>query len=233
MPIAAPAPSSHQAAIPAYARVVVAKPPSAYASAKTAAATQITTLESRKSTLFPPFTLASTTTRYSNGVFGGLNRLLAAGLVAAAVLVAPSAAMACSGGISAVSVYHECLAGGGGGKQKGGGGGGKSSGGGSSSPTTGSHTGSGSSTAPPISKRTKKALKSTGNDRKAISHLVRNYGSSRLLQSHNSRAAAAPTAIGSAFDLGSGPTALLVILVGGAVLLLGVTGMRGYRQRHR
>jgi hypothetical protein len=209
--------------MPAYDRVVGAKPPSAYARAKTAAATAATTPASRRNTLFSPFTLASTTGRYSNGVFGGLNRLLAAGLVAAAVLVAPSAALACNGGTSAVNVYRECIQTGGGGKSTGGGGGGNPS----SGPSNGG------TTATPISSQTAKAIRHAGKDGKAIAHLVRGYGDARVLQSSHSGTGAAPTAIGSAFDLGSGPTALLVVLAGTAVLLLAGTGVRGFRQRHR
>lgn len=154
-------------------------------------------------------------------MFGGLNRLLAAGLVAAAVFVAPSAALACNGGVSAVNVYKECLQTGGGGKSSG-----KKSGGG---PTTGGQTGSTS----PISSQTKQKLRSAGSDGKSLSHLVRRFGDARVLEAHSSGPAAAPTAIGSAFDLGSGPTALLVALLGAAVALLAATGVRGFRQRHR
>jgi hypothetical protein len=46
-------------------------------------------------------------------------------------------------------------------------------------------------------------------------------------------AATAPSAIGSAFDLGSGPTALLVVLAATAFLLLAGTTVRGVRQRRR
>jgi hypothetical protein len=49
---------------------------------------------------------------------------------------------------------------------------------------------------------------------------------------HSTGAATSPSAIGSAFDLGSGPTALLLILGGTAVLLLGGTGLRFWRNRH-
>lgn len=155
-------------------------------------------------------------------MFGGLNRLLAAGFVAAAFLVAPSAALACNGGVSAVNVYKECLQTGGGGKSSG-----KKSGGG---PTTGGQAGS---TSVPISSSTKKKLKSAGSDGKSLSHLVRRYGDARVLEAHTSGTSTAPTAIGSAFDLGSGPTAVLVALLGAAVVLLAASGLRSFRQRHR
>jgi hypothetical protein len=172
------------------------------------------------------FTLGSGKASYSNGVFGGLNRTLVAALVAGVVLVLPPAAFAdCNGGVSAVNVYKECVQTGGGGKPTGGGGGS------SSSPTGGATGGPTGVTPIPISKQTKKALAKAGSDRKALKTLVRGLGSARLLQSSN--AAGEPTAVGSAFDLGSGPTALLIVLAGTAVLLLAASGFRGVRQRRR
>jgi len=130
------------------------------------------------------------------------------------VLVAPSAAFACNGGPSAVNVYKECLPSGGGSK-----------------PTSGSSTGS----TLPVSKRTARALAHAGKDKRLLSNLVRNpdLGASRELQSHSAASAEAPSALGSAFDLGSGPTALLAVLAGTAVLLLGAGGWRGWRRWRR
>jgi hypothetical protein len=163
---------------------------------------------------------------YSNGVFGGLNRLLVSAVVAGAVLALPPAALACNGGVSAVNVYKECVPSGSGGKA--------SSGGSHSHTTGGTHT-SVASTTPtptpvPVSKKTAKKLKKAGSDGKSLSHLVKAFGAARLLQS-TSAPASEPTAVGSAFDLGSGPTALLIVLAGTAVLLLAATGFRGVRQR--
>jgi hypothetical protein len=73
-------------------------------------------------------------------------------------------------------------------------------------------------------------LKKAGNTGRSLKHLVRAFGSDRFLQS-SSAPASAPTAVGSAFDLGSGPTALLIVLAGTAVVLLAATGVRGARQR--
>jgi hypothetical protein len=174
------------------------------------------------------FTLGSGKASYSNGVFGGLNRTLVAALVAGVVLLLPPAAFAdCNGGVSAVNVYKECVQTGGGGKPTGGGGGGSSS-----APTGGATGGSPGVTSIPISRQTRKALAKAGSDRKALKTLVRGLGSARLLQSSNA-AAGEPTAVGSAFDLGSGPTALLIVLAGTAVLLLAASGFRGVRQRRR
>jgi len=148
--------------------------------------------------------------------------LVAAG-VAGAVLIVPPAALAdgCGGGPSAQNVYTECFPNGGGGK-----------------PTSSGHKSGGnsrggtqSSTAVPVPKRTAKALKKAGNDGNSLYRLVRGYGSVRLLQASHSPTSE-PTAIGSAFDLGSGPTVLLIMLAGTAVLLLAATGFRFTRHRH-
>ena len=157
-------------------------------------------------------------------MFGGLNRPLAAAAVAAAVVVVvPQTALAgCGGKPSAEQVYSECLQNGGGGKTSG-----SNSGKSSSSET---------STQPEpvaIPTQTKVKLKKAGQDGKSLKNLVNGYGTARFLQSHSTAAATEPTAVGSAFDLGSGPTALLIILAGTAVLLLGGSGMRVWRQRHR
>jgi hypothetical protein len=136
---------------------------------------------------------------------------------------APTAALACSGGPSAVNVYKECFQTGGGGKATGGG---NSSGG----PSTGS------TASAPVSSQTQKALsKAPAQDRRVLSALVRHTSPSRLGMDRTgpTSAATAPSAIGSAFDLGSGPTALLVALAATAFLLLGATAFRGARQRRR
>ena len=163
-------------------------------------------------------------------MFGGLNRLILAALVAGAVLVVlPPAALAdgCGGGPSAVNVYSECLGSGGGGK-----------------PTAHTRTHSGSSTKGgantsggsnpthvPISPQTTKTLKKAGKDEKSLASLVKGYGAVRLLQSHSNAPSTSPTAIGSAFDLGSGPTVLLIVLAGAAFLLITTTGVRVARSR--
>lgn len=151
---------------------------------------------------------------------------IAAGTLLAALLV-PSAALAsCGGGPSAANVYKECLAGGhnhsSNNKHTGGG---KSGGTNSSSPTQ---------TVTPISPKTAKALKQAGRQRRVLSGLVKSYGVSRLAEPSTAGSeASSPSAIGSAFDLGSGPTALLLVLAGTAVVLLGGSGMRVWRGRHR
>jgi hypothetical protein len=146
-------------------------------------------------------------------VFGGLNRALVAALVAGTALLAPSAALACNnGGPSAVNVYKECVPSGGGSK-----------------PTSG---GTSKRTALPVSSKTARALAHAGRDKQVLSNLVRNpdLGAVRELQSSGATSTKAPSALGSAFDLGSGPTALLAVLGGTAVLLLGAGGFRGWRR---
>jgi hypothetical protein len=203
--------------MPAYARVVGANPPFAYERAKTAAATAIPTAASRRSAFCSPFTLIQAKARYSIGVFGGLNRLLVAALVAGVFFVAPSAAFACGGDPSAVNVYTPCVPTGGGGKSGGG---------------TSAH--GGPSTSAAISPRAALALKRAGKDRRVLASLVKGYGVRRPLENNaSSSTAGGPTALGSALDLASGPTALLIVLAGTALLLLGGSGMRSWRSRHR
>jgi hypothetical protein len=152
-------------------------------------------------------------------MFGGLNRLLAAAVLVGAVLVLPPAALAdCGGNASAVNVYKECLSSGGGGKATSG-----------SNSTSGTHTTG--STSVPVSAQTQEELKKAGADGQSLSNLVRRYGVARHLQAISSGPGTEPTAVGSAFDLGSGPTALLIVLALTAVLLLGATGFRSVRQR--
>jgi hypothetical protein len=145
-------------------------------------------------------------------VFRGLNRLLVAALVAGACFVAPSAALACGGGPSAQNVYRECLpsAGGHGG--------------------TGGHSGGHAGTTP-ISPKTVKAIKQAGKNSRALAAFLRRSAPTALESS--SQESAPPSAVGSAFDLGSAPTALLLALAGTAVLLLAASGVRGWRRSHR
>jgi hypothetical protein len=165
----------------------------------------------------------------------GLNRPLTAAVVAGAAITAalagPTAALACNSGTSAVNVYKECL---------------QNGGGGSTSPpktstvkgsASGSGSGSGSasgSTTPHVSGQTKNALSHAGKDKGALTSLVTGTGLRRhLLATGPSGSTSTPSAVGSAFDLTSGPTALLLVLVGTAVLIIGGSGMRVLRNRHR
>lgn len=125
--------------------------------------------------------------------------------------MAPSAALACGGGPSAQNVYRECL---------------PSAGGHSG---TGSHSGGPGST--PISPKTAKAIKHAGKNSRALSAWVRRSAPTALESS--SQESATPSAVGSAFDLGSAPTALLLALAGTAMLLLAASGVRGWRRSHR
>jgi len=150
-------------------------------------------------------------------VFRGLNRLLVAALVAGAFFVAPSAALACGGGPSAQNVYKECLPSAGG---HGGTGGQRGTGGQSEGPGS-----------TPVSPKTAKAIKQAGKNSRALSAWVRRSAPTALESS--SQETATPSAVGSAFDLGSAPTALLLALAGTAALLLAASGVRGWRRSHR
>jgi hypothetical protein len=148
-------------------------------------------------------------------VFKGLNRLLLVALVAGAALIAPSAALACNGGPSAVNVYKECLAAGGGDK-----------------PTNPAPPSSqpGPSSTPVTSGEGANSLHA-GKDSRTLYALVKGAGASKTLPPSSSESATSPSALGSAFDLGSGPTALLAALAGTALLLLGANGLRFWRSR--
>jgi hypothetical protein len=154
---------------------------------------------------------------------GLLSRIVVvAPLVTGAVLWAAPASFACSGGPSAVNVYTECLP----------------SGAGGSKPTsTGQATGTGNSqtvVTPAISTRTAKALKHAGKDSGILSALVHSHVPTLLRQKSNSHPATAPSTLSSAFNLGSGPTALLIVLASTPILLLGGSGFRKWHhdQQH-
>lgn len=152
-------------------------------------------------------------------MFRALNRLLVAALAAGAMFAAPSAALAdCGGGPSAQHVYSECVTGASGGKHI------------KAPPTSGGQVGSNSTS--PISSRTATALKNAGKDSRTLQAWVHGAGK-RTLQSPHSGDGSEPSALGSAFDLGSGPLALLALLGGTALLLLGGGGLRVWRARHR
>lgn len=154
-------------------------------------------------------------------MFGGLNRLLmvtaVAGVALAAVLPGLASASGCNSSTSAVNVYKECTQNGGGSKSSAGG--------------NGSQTGTG--TTQPLPSQTQKALNEAGKDKKTLAKLVTAYGLRRQLQTVHGGSGTTPSAVGSAFDLTSGPTALLIILAGTAALLLGGSGVRVWRTRRR
>lgn len=153
-------------------------------------------------------------------MFGGLNRLLmataVAGVALATVLAAPTVALACNNSTSAENVYKECLPSGGGG--------------GTSSGKT--HQGGGpGSTSIPNTGQTKKAVKHAGKYSRQLA-LVESTRPKDLLRSNPSSSfATEPSAVGSAFDLGSGPGAFLIALAGAALLLVGGSGLRVWRHR--
>ena len=155
---------------------------------------------------------------------GRLNHVLVTALVViavAGVLTTPSAALAsCGGGPSAKNVYTECVPAGGGAKPTG------------SATSGGNVTGAGPTSG--LSTKTAHALQHAGSDQRVLSSLLRGYGASQPFQTDApTNHARAPGALGSAFDLGSGPTALLILLGGTALALLGGSGVRFWRTRQR
>jgi hypothetical protein len=127
-------------------------------------------------------------------------------------LSAPTAAFACGGSNpSAVNVYVECVPSGGGSK-----------------PTN--HSTPSTTPVTSLPSHTARLLAHAGHDKALLSKLVGGSGQSDL---QSTGTATSPSAIGSAFDLGSGPTALLLILAGTAVVLLGGSGLRFWRRRHQ
>jgi hypothetical protein len=106
-------------------------------------------------------------------------------------------------------VYVECLPSGGGSKAT-------------------NHTPSTTPVTAPSSK-TARLLAHAGHEKALLSTWAGSPAPSNL---QSTGTATAPSAIGSAFDLGSGPTALLLILAGTAVVLLGGSGLRFWRRRN-
>lgn len=155
-------------------------------------------------------------------MFGGLNRLLLAAAVAAAALATaladPAAALAgCSQSTSAVNVYTECLPSGGGGNPSG-----------PAASRSGSGNGGPGSTR--ISGAAATAIKRAGKDSRALA-LVERTGPRGLLRSGPSSLGSEPSAVGSAFNLGSSPGVFLIALAGSALLLLAGSGLRVWHQR--
>jgi hypothetical protein len=96
--------------------------------------------------------------------------------------------------------------------------------------------GSGGPTAPrqlPVSSHTSRSLSHAGKDRKLLSQIVSNpsFGATRGLLKTGAATVAAPSALGAAFDIGSGPTLLLALLVATALALALHGGLRGWRRR--
>jgi hypothetical protein len=129
---------------------------------------------------------------------------------AAALLVAPSAALACSGD-SAVCVYSQQGVGADGGKSV------------STPGQKPTH----------VSKHVvAKLQRHAGKDAPALHALVTNPGAGpgRDRRLTTIGKVSTPSTFGAVFDLGTGPVALIAILIGSAILLLAGTGWRGWRR---
>jgi hypothetical protein len=138
-------------------------------------------------------------------------------MVAAAIaLAAPGGALACGGSNpSAVNVYTECVPNAAGSKP------------------TGHQTGPAPKPLPVTPQTSHAIAKSGGKDSRTLAAIVKNPGLSEPSLASGSAGGSEPSALGSAFDLGSGPTALLAALAATALLLLGGSGFRFWRQRQR
>jgi hypothetical protein len=163
-----------------------------------------------------------------------LSKLCVAAIALVGVLVlSPAAALAdsCQGGSGASNIYSECIP----------------------TPSGGTHhSGGGQKTttpaptpapvypvqppvAPPVtvSPKVQKTIKHAHHHKKFLKKLVTDpsLGATQSVHVPASYRATPPSALGAVFDLGSGPTALFAMLATIAIVLLGVGGLRGRKQR--
>ena len=163
----------------------------------------------------------------------GFRWLALAGVVAIAALVGPTAAFACGGGTSANSIYTEQLC-----NAKGGA---HSTSGKSDKPSQPSGGSQSSYTQQPVapvhvSHKTARAIEYSGKDKIVLRQLTSNPNfadSKRLKTELLASGTAQATMLGSAFDLGAGPTIFFVLLLGAVLVLLGTGSVRAWRNRHR
>jgi hypothetical protein len=151
--------------------------------------------------------------------------LTAAG-VAGAALIGPSAALACDHSGSAVSIYTDCVP--------------KASGGHHPKPAKHPQQTTTYYTGPPapvvhVSTKAKHVIANSGKDKNALTDIVSNLN---LVDTTHLKPvlASAPVhgaSLGSAVDLGTGPTVFFALLLGTVLVLLGAGGVRSWRNRHR
>jgi hypothetical protein len=81
----------------------------------------------------------------------------------------------------------------------------------------------------------KYALDRSSKDKPLLSRLIRAafLARPRHVKTVLLSSPAGATTVGSEFDLGSGPTILLVLLIGSVLALFGAGGVRSWRNRHR
>jgi hypothetical protein len=148
----------------------------------------------------------------------GLRRVLpAAAAVFCIALALPVGALADGGGkctASACKVYHEQDVPSAGRKQQ-------------PPPATGPSTNGGNTTHVPS--KLSRVLQQAGRDRGPLKHLLTDAGIGNLQSGPAS--AASPSLLGAAFDLGTGPMVLLVLLLGTAVGLAARGSVRGWIRR--
>jgi hypothetical protein len=161
----------------------------------------------------------------------GFRWLGLAGVVVIAALVGPTAALAdsCSDG-SATSIYTDCVP--------------TASGGHHSKPPV-KHSQPTVTTpyiAPPyvapvvqVTHKAKHAIAHSGTDKKVLKNIVSNPNlvDSKRLKPVLASAPVHESSLGSAVDLGAGPTVFFALLLGTVLVLLGAGGVRSWRNRHR
>jgi hypothetical protein len=85
-----------------------------------------------------------------------------------------------------------------------------------------------------VPSKTSRLLSHAGKDKAALQAIASmpGYGAKRgILATDAAPAVAAPSALGAAFDLGTGPTILLAILLATAVAVAAQGGIRSWRRR--
>jgi hypothetical protein len=151
-----------------------------------------------------------------------LRRVLPIVLVVGVTLAAPALATAGSGGkcnASACKVYVEPGVNSGGHHHQP-----------KQHPTAPSTTGEkGNTTTKPPPTKVSRVLSAVGKDRGALSRLLKDSSQTGLAAAPTT--VATPSALGSVFDLGSGPNVLLAILVATALGFALPTGIRSWRRR--
>ncbi len=81
----------------------------------------------------------------------------------------------------------------------------------------------------PTPGKSARALAQAGTERSALKNLLGDAGLGN--PGSGTASVASPSALGAAFDLGSGPTVLLAILLATMLALAGHTGLRSWRRR--
>jgi hypothetical protein len=155
----------------------------------------------------------------------GFRWLALGAVILTAAFVAPSIALADGCGTSAASIYSECSTDASGHHHS-------TSGTTTTTPTPTPYGGTAPVVIPPVV--TKHATTKTRKDQKIVTKFVKNPGLDSVdrIKPLLVASPANSSSLGSAFDLGTGPTILLVLLFGTVLASLGTGGVRAWRNRH-